>query len=65
MDRDELKKFQKFGKRNEETNNCSKEVWSYTRVSSIEQKDNYSLDNQDAAAKLYAANNGYQIVRTF
>ena len=65
MEKNKLMKFQKFGKKNEVKTNSSKEVWSYTRVSSIDQKDNYSLLNQEQDIKKYAEENGYDIIHPF
>jgi DNA invertase Pin-like site-specific DNA recombinase len=61
----DLKEFQKFGKKNEQRKNHVKEVWCYTRVSSIDQKNNYSLNNQLEAAEKYAKENGYDLVKNF
>ncbi len=40
-------------------------VWSYTRVSSRKQKDNYSLGDQKEQNRLFAEKHGYQITETF
>ena len=42
----DLQKFQKFAKKQEVQKINEKDVWAYTRVSSIDQKDNYSLEIQ-------------------
>lgn len=61
----DLNEFQRFGKKKETIPVCQKEVWLYTRVSSKEQKDNYSLKNQKDAAEYFVKEKGYQLVRTF
>lgn len=52
----DLARFQRFGKKQESKRNDVKEVWCYTRVGSKDQKD---------AARLFAEENGYQMVKTF
>ena len=61
----DLSLFQGFVKRKEVQEHKTKEVWCYTRVSTIDQKTNYSLDNQFNAAKAYAVANGFELVKTF
>ncbi len=43
----------------------SREVWVYTRVSSKNQKENYSLEYQREEAEKFALANGYQITEFF
>ncbi|MCD6200450.1 MAG: recombinase family protein [Bacteroidales bacterium] len=62
---DNLELFQQFGKRHEAKENKVKEVWLYTRVSTKDQKENYSLENQKKAAELFAQEHGFIITRTF
>lgn len=61
----DLSLFQGFVKKSEVQEKKTKEVWCYTRVSTIDQKANYSLDNQFNAAKAYAVANGFELVKTF
>jgi DNA invertase Pin-like site-specific DNA recombinase len=61
----DLKDFEKFGRKKENAQPKKKEVWCYTRVSSKEQKDNFSLRNQKEAADNFVKEKGYQLVRTF
>jgi site-specific DNA recombinase len=43
----------------------SREVWVYTRVSSKNQKDNYSLEYQREESEKFATKKGYQITKYF
>ena len=43
----------------------SREVWVYTRVSSKNQKDNYSLEYQREESEKFATEKGYQITKYF
>ena len=61
----ELKRFQRFGRRNAVQKNTIKEVWCYTRVSTIDQKNNFSLKNQEDFAEQYATEHGFVLVRSF
>ncbi len=61
----DLSQFQKFGKKQEKKENHVKEVWCYTRVSSKDQENNYSLQNQEDSARQFAEKNGFHLVRTF
>ena len=61
----EVTEFQKFGKKKEVTPPRKKEVWCYTRVSTKEQKDNYSLRTQLNAAENFAKEKGFILVKTF
>ena len=61
----DLKEFQRFAKKQESKKAQVKEVWSYTRVSSIDQKDNYSLEIQRKSALSFAEEKGYNLVNFF
>ena len=61
----DLSLFSGFVKRSEVQEKKTKEVWCYTRVSTIDQKTNYSLDNQLKAARDYATANGLDLVKDF
>ena len=61
----DITEFQQFGKKKEAIQPRKKEVWCYTRVSSKEQKDNYSLRTQKESAERFAIEKGFTIVNTF
>ena len=61
----DLTEFKQFGKKKDAILPKKKEVWCYTRVSSKEQKDNFSLQTQKDAAERYAQENGLVLVNTF
>ena len=61
----DLSLFSGFVKKNTVEQNITKEVWCYTRVSTIDQKSNYSLKNQQNDAEIYANANNYKLVKTF
>jgi len=61
----DLSKFAKFAKKQDLKKEVRKEVWAYTRVSSIDQKSNYSLNNQEKAAMAFSEDNGYQLIKSF
>ena len=63
----DLKRFNCFTKprKKEKALSTSKEVWVYTRVSSKNQKDNYSLEYQKEENQKYADDNGYTITNYF
>ncbi len=63
----DLQRYNQFSKsrRKERALPTTREVWLYTRVSSKNQKDNYSLDYQKEEAEKFAADKGYQITETF
>ena len=56
-----LDKFRKFQKEKEEEVVSVKRIWGYTRVSSKEQSNNYSLAEQEQDLKLFAKNNNYEL----
>ncbi|MCF8381782.1 MAG: recombinase family protein, partial [Bacteroidales bacterium] len=60
-----LEQFKRLRKKKEVVRSNNKEVWCYIRVSSQEQKDNYSLENQKAEAKRFAESKGYSLVNFF
>jgi site-specific DNA recombinase len=62
---DSLEIFKTLTKRDVEIKPENKYVLVYTRVSSKEQFDNYSLNNQKDAAEKYAKENGYIISEYF
>lgn len=61
----ELEMFKRFAKGGESTLQSNKNVMLYTRVSTKEQADNYSLKNQEEAAEAFAKKNGYIITDRF
>ncbi len=61
----DLNEFQRFGKKKEVIPNNKKEVWCYTRVSSKDQENNFSLGNQKLTAEKFASENMYVLSRTF
>lgn len=61
----DITEFQQFGKKKEEAQPRKQEVWCYTRVSSKEQKDNYSLRTQMESAEKFAKEKGFILVKTF
>ena len=63
----DLQKYSQFSKskRKERKLPTTREVWLYTRVSSKNQKENYSLGCQKEEAEKFAAEKGYQITETF
>jgi len=61
----DITEFQQFGKKKEEAQPRKQEVWCYTRVSSKEQKDNYSLRTQMESAEKFAREKGFILVKTF
>lgn len=61
----ELEKFKSFAKGGTTTTQTNKNVMVYTRVSTKEQADNYSLKNQEEAAEAFAKKNGYVITNRF
>src|ERR1035437_5858236 len=63
--KNDMSLFTGFVKKNEVQENRTKEVWCYTRVSTIDQKSNFSLQNQKVEAERYANTNGYKLVRVF
>ncbi len=62
-----LQKYNRFRRTRKEERklSTSKDVWVYTRVSSKNQKDNYSLAYQREEAEKFAANKGYEITEYF
>ena len=60
-----LEVFKSFAKGGEITVQTNKNVMLYTRVSTKEQADNYSLKNQEEAAERYAKLKGYIIAERF
>jgi DNA invertase Pin-like site-specific DNA recombinase len=61
----DLQDFEKFGKKKEVIQERKKEVWCYTRVSSKEQENNFSLQNQKEYAEKYAKEHGLILVRYY
>ena len=61
----DLSKFKSFAKTSTIQKDSNNDVWVYTRVSSKEQYDNHSLNNQKEHAISYAKENGYKIVHEF
>ena len=61
----DLEVFKSFAKGGEITVQNNKNVMLYTRVSTKEQADNYSLKNQEEAAERYAKLKGYIITERF
>lgn len=63
----DLQKYNRFSKSRKKEKNLStsKEVWIYTRVSSKNQQDNYSLEFQREESEKFAAANGYYIGNYF
>lgn len=63
----DLQRYNQFSKsrRKERALPTTREVWLYTRVSSKNQKDNYSLTCQKEAAQKFANEKGYQITEEF
>ena len=57
--------FKKYARGKKTEAPKSNEVWLYTRVSSRDQRDNNSLDNQKDSGYDYAMKNGLLITRTF
>ncbi|AWM14197.1 hypothetical protein DI487_10270 [Flavobacterium sediminis] len=56
-----LDKFKKFQKEKIELVVSVKRIWGYTRVSSKEQSNNYSLTEQEQDLKLFAKKNDYEL----
>jgi site-specific DNA recombinase len=52
-------------RKKEQKLSTSREVWIYTRVSSKNQKDNYSLEYQKEESEKFAQEHGYQITKRF
>ena len=63
----DLQKYTRFSKSRKKEKNLStsREVWVYTRVSSKNQQDNYSLEFQKEESEKFAAAKGYQIGKYF
>lgn len=63
----DLQKYSRFSrpKKREKKVSNSKEVWIYTRVSSKNQKENYSLEFQREESEKFAVEHGYQITKYF
>ena len=63
----DLQKYSRFSrpKKREKKVSNSKEVWIYTRVSSKNQKENYSLEFQREESEKFAVEHGYQITQYF
>jgi DNA invertase Pin-like site-specific DNA recombinase len=61
----DLNEFQRFGKKKEVIPDIKKEVWCYTRVSTKDQENNYSLGNQKSEAEKFAQENMFQLSRIF
>lgn len=63
----DLQKYSRFSKsrKKDKKLSLSREVWVYTRVSSKNQQDNYSLEFQKEEAEKFAMVNGYQIGKYF
>ena len=63
----DLSRYSQFRKerKKEEPIITTRDVWLYTRVSSKDQTDNFSLENQRDAAEKYAEENGYKITKYF
>jgi site-specific DNA recombinase len=63
----DLQKYSRFSrpKKREKKLSASREVWVYTRVSSKNQKDNYSLEFQKEESQNFAAAHGYEITKYF
>lgn len=61
----ELEEFKKFGRGKKIDALKSNEVWLYTRVSSKDQKENNSLENQKEAGYEYARKNNFIVTKTF
>ena len=57
-----LDKFKKFQKEKEDIVVTVKRIWGYTRVSSKEQYNNYSLNEQEQDLKLFAKKNNYGLL---
>jgi len=62
---EDLSRYKKFAKSTPVSKETNKNVWLYTRVSSSNQKDNYSLECQDEEASLFAKQKGYIITERF
>ncbi|MHA1170246.1 MAG: hypothetical protein DRJ29_08670 [Bacteroidetes bacterium] len=63
----DLERYNRFTKprRKEKTLPTTREVWVYTRVSSKNQKENYSLSTQREEAEIFATKKGYHITECF
>ena len=61
----DLSLFEGFVKFKEEKKVITKDVWCYTRVSSLDQMANYSIENQKESARTFAVENGYNLVNSF
>ena len=63
----DLQQYSRFSKsrKKEKKISLNREVWVYTRVSSKNQQDNYSLAFQREESEKFAAANGYQIGKYF
>lgn len=61
----DLTEFKKFGKKKATQKEVLKDVWCYTRVSSIGQEDNFSLEGQKQFAINYAEKKGYNPIKFF
>jgi site-specific DNA recombinase len=63
----DLQKYSRFSKsrKKEKKLSSSREVWIYTRVSSKNQQDNYSLEVQREESEKFAVANGYSIGKYF
>lgn len=63
----DLQKYNRFSKSRKKEKNLStsREVWVYTRVSSKNQQDNYSLEFQKEESEKFATANGYHIGKYF
>ena len=65
MKSNNLSQFQRFIKPKKENVQSGNEVWLYTRVSTKDQYENYSLDVQKKAAIEYAKTHNYILTKTF
>jgi site-specific DNA recombinase len=65
MKNNDLSSFSKFMKQKDTFVNQNKSVWLYTRVSSKDQYDNFSLKTQEEASEKYAKENSYNITHKF
>lgn len=63
----DLQKYNRFSKsrKKEKKISSSREVWIYTRVSSKNQKDNYSLETQKEECDKFAALHNLQVTKYF
>jgi site-specific DNA recombinase len=63
----DLSRFNEFIRKEKavKTSSLNKEVWLYTRVSSNQQKENYSLGYQKEEAEKFVSMKGYTIADTF